>query len=70
MASLLVPSDNRSNLMSNAAVERGRVNNALDKLRQVEAEFSKFQFDAANEKRKLQQQLRFFIYIFFSIHFS
>jgi hypothetical protein len=45
--------------MSNAAVERGRVNNALDKLRQVEAEFSKFQLDAANEKRKLQQQSRF-----------
>jgi hypothetical protein len=49
-------SDRRASLISDAAVERGRVSNALDKLRKVEEERSQVELSAANEQKRLQQE--------------
>ena len=48
--------EHRSALISEAAVERGRVNNALEKLRVVEAERSRIELQAANQQMRMEQQ--------------
>mmetsp|Transcript_7616 Transcript_7616/g.14348 ORF Transcript_7616/g.14348 Transcript_7616/m.14348 type:complete len:580 (-) Transcript_7616:319-2058(-) len=48
--------DRRASLISEAAVERGRVNNALDKLRKVEEQRSQVELSASNEQRRMQQE--------------
>ena len=46
----------RASLISEAAVERGRVNNAMTKLKQVEDERSKLELDHENELARVRRE--------------
>jgi len=56
MDATLSPAERRASLISDAAVERGRVNNALDKLRKVESERAQVELEASAEQRRMREQ--------------